>query len=650
MRLFYSWIIVFCLLRRFRTSTHARHPRIPTTQGGNWSAVMSSTAHLDRLEEKLCSCWEPNNANHSITLAGSQKCFDNVRRVSNETVLRLSNIDKKWLLSPSGCRRKDYWDKAFRQAVLSRGDPGRLAVFEQKLQQCTRNPITIVVFGGSETEGNGCQLTNRGHPVKGPPTPTQFLDLSNVNTTSNQYVLGNSLCPWPNRLKTILRKLYPKCEHVDIYNVASGATDSGWALGHLQEYFNADNGARGGNKLKDVVDLIVVDYAVNDGHFLDKRLLQRLGLKQTEDDALKRIEAITEFILKFILALPSQPAVVYLETASPEQHFDASVAHLEGAQRYGVPVASFRDVLSFPDDPHWVTFSADNKKSKFGFYRVSGIVQDGRLGPENRDRPHLSLKEGPRLTVRGKWERSHNFLHCWGDTPHPLWGIHALIAEVLVFFVTVEAAAAAIMISECEKVGKVFKHAMPSSEANTLEVFLDPNRICPMGSLSHYNSENLFRSNLALPNLGANERSGWTLVSDRPGKFGWVLDKPIGSAAHDTITFEVNISSSPHITVEYMHSYEGQGKVLMSVTGPTTNHTTRRSSKVAEEILLPGETIEVDGHQPDIRYALYTEREISPFGVLPGLANLHVTLVQLSRNETNKRGGSSFKIVSVRSC
>jgi hypothetical protein len=83
----------------------------------------------------------------------------------------------------------------------------------------------------------------------------------------------------------------------------------------------------------------VVDYAVNDGHFLDRNLLHRVGLKQTEEDSLKRVEAITEYMLKFILALPTEPAAIYLETGSPEQNFDASVAHLEGARRYGVPVA-----------------------------------------------------------------------------------------------------------------------------------------------------------------------------------------------------------------------------------------------------------------------------------------------------------------------
>jgi hypothetical protein len=314
--------------------------------------------------------------------------------------------------------------------------------------------------------------------------------------------------------------------------------------------------------------------------------------------------------------------------------------------------------LSFPDDPTWETFKTNNVLSKFGFYRRdakgahTGSGETGRGTGNWSSRAISDLKEGPRLMLNGKWERSHEFLQCWGETSHPLWGIHALIAEVLYFFIGVEVAAAAIMSPECEKTGNVFKQPFPSLEASLLEPKLNPNAICPSGPFSYFSSRDLFFGKTSnMSSVGPNEKSGWKLISDRPGKFGWVLGLATGESAHDTITFKVKISAQPQITVEYMHSYEGQGQVMVSVSGPADESsisTVHNSAPV--DHLFRGAEATIDGYQPQIRFALTSERKIIPLGLQPGLVDLHITLKQLPGEVVKRRGGSSFKIVSVSSC
>ena len=116
----------------------------------------------------------------------------------------------------------------------------------------------------------------------------------------------------------------------------------------------------------------------------------------------------TELFFNELLSLPSSPAVVNLEVGNPRGDFNPTLAHLEAAERTGVPVVSFRDLLSFPDDPRFESFSnkpifesfakklAVNNSSSLsnpiqprGWFRRSPAVAGRRLGGQIGNDPAL---------------------------------------------------------------------------------------------------------------------------------------------------------------------------------------------------------------------------------------------------------------------
>jgi len=378
-------------------------------------------------------------------------------------------------------------------------------------------------------------------------------------------------------------------------------------------------------------------------------------------------EAVSEYFLRLLLALPSKPAVVMLETGSGDGMFNTAPAHLQAAERYGVPFVSFRKALSYPDNPNWQFFF-----SKKGYFLDTDKPQVETLqGHEVLNGQYLfpPVKEGPEPTEGD----SHHFLRCWGGhISHPYHTVHRLVAETLFYFTTVSAKAASTMKPFCEKNQETFKHALPSSSAIRLRPFLDPYKACPEGALVHYSSKIIAGQNdKAVSLLGPdNEASAWRLIEDRPGKWGWILNTATGDPTRDTLNFNLTLGAAPLISIEYMHSYEGVGKVLLTLKqqgGSLLGAQLAKPLGTASSTVSPGaqgigpleSPVIVDAFQPAVRYALYTEFEMSPIGFVPGPATLQIKLLELTDAEREERRngkedfvreGGKFKLISVRSC
>ena len=83
-----------------------------------------------------------------------------------------------------------------------------------------------------------------------------------------------------------------------MYNLAAGATNQGWLLENMNDLMTTSNATRGGFTLADIVDLVIIDYAVNDG-FIDSGQLAGLGLPRSWSGAFTRLEAVSEYILHY---------------------------------------------------------------------------------------------------------------------------------------------------------------------------------------------------------------------------------------------------------------------------------------------------------------------------------------------------------------
>jgi len=109
---------------------------------------------------------------------------------------------------------------------------------------------------------------------------------------------------------------------------------------------------RGKRSLEEVVDLVVVEYGVNDA-FVDPKEFKRKGVSPNENAANARLEAISVYFMKFVHVLPHRPALVFHAGRSPaEGVIDPLPAYFEAGARLGVPVSSYLHVIAWPDDPH----------------------------------------------------------------------------------------------------------------------------------------------------------------------------------------------------------------------------------------------------------------------------------------------------------
>lgn len=641
--------------------------------------ILEQRNAASHMEHRLCSChtaWkhhrDPAAVDVSEELAGDtqgnalemnflKKCRGEIRNKSLETV-EIIDLISDWPLGSAldiQCRKPVPGDEAYRESIYSRGDPRRMVQFYEKLEACGTDPerqvVNIAVVGGSMTAGNTCD----GH--KGNPLPNDFLDLPSSKIPF-MLQIGNQRCPWSNLFKALLSASFPKCKHIDVWNLAIGATKSSIFLPRVREIFSAPNVSRFGAPLGEVIDLVIHDYGVNDQYVPTKQEMKVPGDSYTQENMLAELESTTEYFLRTLLALPGKPAVVLLETGDTPCHFSSFPAHLEAAERYGVPFISFKHRMSYPDSPYWETFRPPGL----------GTVDQGSF--RNFSVPQVQTPFYPRspgpIPSNGK---IHHYLECWGGTQHPGWHVHRLVAETVLYFLSVSVAAGRRMRPVCEKLGATFKHPMPSAAAMRLRTVLDPFNMCPNGFMTHYDSAALAtQDKLSGAEIGENELSGWRLKEDRPHKFGWILDSVSGVKSSDTLSFNLTIGPDPHVTIEYMHSYEGVGKVLVTVDQafeqdggivalPLTSGTARSpliSQNTGAVPIGPGyPPVIIDAYQPAIHNALLTEFDVRPVGFRPGQIVLHATLLELTTEEQVERRGAhqteavgKFKITSIRSC
>ena len=87
---------------------------------------------------------------------------------------------------------------------------------------------------------------------------------------------------------------------------------------------------RSGALLKDAVDLVLVDYGINDGGPYSRYAAAGEPLPADAE-----LVAVTESVVRFLLSLPSRPVLVYVETGGL-----GGAAHLADITLYHARVAT----------------------------------------------------------------------------------------------------------------------------------------------------------------------------------------------------------------------------------------------------------------------------------------------------------------------
>lgn len=412
--------------------------------------------------------------------------------------------------------------------------------------------------------------------------------------------------------------------------------------------------------LSEVVDLILVDYGVNDGYLkndLQGTNFASLGGKRNIKDWQAVLEARSEYLFEHLLSLPSAPAVINIEIGTSDGDWNPTRAHLEAAERLGIPFIGFREALSYPEDPRFQAFGTYNPRALFfrhncfpkGLFRneTAQVLDAGTLQeviptwPVN-ERPLSNSDTGSCREKPG--EIYHPYFARWGFSSHTSKGVHASIAQVVYYNLQVASAAFAYHLPRSTSLS----NEAPSGPAVSLRQKLDPWAYCPNGPLSLFDSRLLFGLSDLTESLG-----DWALIEDRPGKFGWVIHQENYDESRATIVFNVSLSSHPHISIEYMHTYDknaGSVQVTLIQEGVWTSGLSSRTIPlpvIENNILTPGSSNVVDAYKPQMQYSSTTEFNISPAQYKPGWALLRLALVN-SRN--SKRTGTRFKLLGLQSC
>jgi len=199
---------------------------------------------------------------------------------------------------------------AFHRSLFQEGDLGRLGALRRDLVgRCiggvSPGVINVVVFGGSVTTGHACGSGR----VTIPPgdDPGVFMGSGLHFPAMEHEVSWNERCPWSRRVHHWLQGAYPGCK-VDVYNLAHPSSTSDWLNANMHTWFMGGR-TRSGALLKDAVDLVLVDYGINDGAPYSSYAAAGEPLPADAE-----LVAVTESVVRFLLSLPSRPVLVYVET------------------------------------------------------------------------------------------------------------------------------------------------------------------------------------------------------------------------------------------------------------------------------------------------------------------------------------------------
>lgn len=441
--------------------------------------------------------------------------------------------------------------------------------------------------------------------------------------------------------------------------MAQRSTDTSWALNRLESIFSG-TAARDKRRLSEVVDLVLVDYGVNDGYLKDDlqgTYMSSLGRKRNIKDWQSILEARSEYLFEHLLLLPSNPAVVNVEIGAPDGGWNPTLAHLEAAERLGIPFVGYREALSYPNDPRFQAFGRYNPRASYFRHDCypGGLYQNRSAEVQDAAGPHdliptwpvngvFPATVDPKSCSQKSGDVYHPYFARWGLTSHCSKGIHASIAQVVYYFLQVSSAAYAHFLLN----SVAGYNESPSADAILLRQKLDPLASCLDGVLSLFDSRALFGL------LDRTELLGdWALVEDRPGKFGWIIQQENYNLSRATIVFKIKMSSRPYISIEYMHTYDknaGSVQVYLLQDGLPAfkaNSEGITSPNVGNKHLSPGSSCLIDAYKPHMQYSSITELNIVPKNYKPGWAFLYLTLVN---SHNSRRAGTRFKLHGVQSC
>jgi len=419
----------------------------------------------------------------------------------------------------------------------------------------------------------------------------------------------------------------------------------------------------------------VVEYSVNDGSGLGDTSVQRNvpeSLRLPSDSshsAFLLLEAMSEFVMSFLLALPSSPAVVYMAGGLHSSQ-DITGPYAEAAARFGVPVATVRDVASYPDSPRFVQLEGINRHTYHVWPNRSSTARSQpntasvALHPPPKWPSNEPVEvESPLLLSDDFKVRTHKHSINWGTSRHPSTVAHLLTADTLFFATKLIAAGAGFTAADSRTkcpaegnkdklLGRPDDGERPPRWADQVKRYYDPRADCPDGPLTYHDAETIYVSpwrpdQLALNSTNAvgfdpaSNGSHWHLVEDRIGKFGWVIEKPSGNTVLDTITFPIKYHvPGGRIAVEYLSTYENAGKVSLSFevsesehievdldsapaqhTGATLGDVIKpngRATRPEHEgpgAVAPGQSVVLDSLVPNAHNALPKRKRLYPTGI-----------------------------------
>lgn len=236
-----------------------------------------------------------------------------------------------------------------------------------------------------------------------------------------------------------------------------------------------------------------------------------------------------------------------------------------------------------------------------------------RQGPER-----ACFYEGP---IGNKTEIEPNVLYggyvCWDGKVHPTWRVHQLLADI------VSTLFLRLARGESCRVSTAAPPIIPAQGQ-----LPHPRQVCitPHTVLSSKNAASFVASRAGI---------GWSFYEDVKGKPGW-----IGNVPGTTVSFDVNVSHAPMLSMTYLRSYDAETRMASAVV---TLVCASRASTVA---ILNG-----SWNDPTSLEVAYEWKESKPMPVgasvnKPSACRVDVTVLA----PLHTRMPIKFKLTSLLSC